>query len=148
MSATSVTYAACPKCLKMNKISIERAKKTKPVCGACQAEIQFHNGVLDVTLAQARSMITKSPVPVVIDFWAPWCAPCRSFAPTYTSVANEMVDRAVFLKLNTEAEQEAGPYYGIRGIPTLAVFKGGAELERQSGALPQEHLKRWLSSKI
>jgi thioredoxin 2 len=138
------TVAACPKCLKLNRIDLARAKTRRPVCGACQTEFDFHEGVLNVGTEQLRALIKGSPLPVIVDFWAPWCAPCRAFAPTFTQVAQEEAGRATFVKLNTEADAIASQAFGIRGIPTLAVFRQGQELERQAGAFPYQAFKAWV----
>ena len=140
-----MTYAACPSCLKLNKISVARARKQKPVCGACKHEINVHGAVVNTTTKGLKTLIAKSPLPVVVDFWAPWCGPCRGFAPTFEKVAEEKAGQIVFTKVNTEADQEASPTFGIRGIPLIVAFKDNNEIARQSGALPYEYFGRWVA---
>lgn len=139
------TFASCPKCLKLNKISLAKAKALSPVCGACGAAIDFHDGVLNASTQQLQKLIEKSPQPVIVDFWAPWCAPCRSFAPTFSRVAQEGAGQAVFVKVNTEENMHASQAFQVRGIPTIAVFRGGVEVDRLGGALPYEHFKHWVA---
>src|SRR5262245_61445482 len=133
---TTTTYAACPQCLKLNRLDtarvLEGAQKAK--CGSCGAAIDLYGGATPVTAKQLEALIAASPLPVVVDFWAPWCGPCVAFAPTYAKAAQELAGQAVFVKLDTEQEPQAAAAQGIRGIPTLAVFRGGREVKRQSGA--------------
>lgn len=139
----ATTYAACNDCKVLNKFDSQRAGN--PICGRCKSPLPVHGGVTEATEGGLRCLIESSPIPVVVDFWAPWCAPCRSFAPTFESSASRHVGKAVFAKVNTEAEQIAGKNHGIRGIPTLIVFAGGKEVARKSGALDQNSLERWLN---
>ena len=137
------TYAPCSKCHRLNRIPLS-AEGRVAVCGACQTSIPIHGGVVEVDAVGLQKLIQKSPLPVVVDFWAPWCGPCRMFAPTYQQAAKDLEGRFVFAKLDTEAHPEGAAPHGIRSIPTLMVFQNGREKKRQSGAAPLESFKGWL----
>lgn len=139
------TYTVCPKCNKVNRIDMDLAKSKTPICGSCKTEVDFHDGVTHLSTEQLQKLIRTSPIPVVVDFWAPWCGPCRSFAPTFKSMAHKKRGEFVFVKINTEENQDAGSLFSIRGIPTVTAFKSGSEIQRQSGALPEPHFEKWLS---
>lgn len=100
-------------------------------------EVNEQNFAAEVVEASDR-------VPVVIDFWAPWCGPCKMFAPTFAQMAGKYAGRVRFAKVNTEAEQLLAGQHNIRSIPTLALFKGGREVDRVAGALPPQQLEAWL----
>jgi thioredoxin 2 len=141
----SAGYTVCPKCMNVNKINLESAKTKVPSCGHCGTDLDYHDGLTNLSTQQVKKLIQKSPLPVVIDFWAPWCAPCRSFAPTFSSVAHSKEGKVVFVKMNTEDHPDAGQQFGIRGIPTVAAFKAGKEVARQSGAMPQPIFENWVN---
>jgi thioredoxin 2 len=144
----SSTYAPCPSCHKLNRVSLDEANAKEPICGHCKTALPVHFGLVEVNGAGLKKLIEKSPLPVVTDFWAPWCGPCKAFAPTFQQVAQRYADRAVFVKLNTEAHPAAGDAYKVRGIPTLVVFRDGAEKVRMSGALPLAEFSDWLDSAL
>lgn len=136
------TYAVCESCKRLNRVQLNSDKA--PVCGACKSELQIHGAIVEASDSTLQTLISKSPLAVVVDVWAPWCGPCRAFAPTFEEVGNRFAGKAVFVKLNSEQNQRAAGALGVRGIPTIMVFKNGSEVTRQSGAMPKEMLEQWL----
>lgn len=137
------TYAICDSCKKINRVSLNENKT--PICGSCKSELPIHGAVVEGSDSNLQSLIQKSPVPVVVDVWAPWCGPCRSFAPTFEELSKQFAGQFVFVKLNSDENQQTAGRLGIRGIPTLLIFKQGQEVTRQSGALPREYFSQWLN---
>lgn len=139
-------HLVCPHCNTTNRVPADRLG-AEPVCGRCQkALIDGHPPSLGEDAFEAQ--VAKSDLPVVVDFWAPWCGPCRMMAPAFEQASEQMKLRARFVKVNTDEEEAVSRQFAIRSIPTLAVFKGGREIARQSGAMSAGDLVRWVNSVI
>ena len=137
-------HLICPQCQARNRVAeSDLAKEVN--CGRCQAGLLPQQPVV-LTDASFQRYVAGTELPVVVDYWAPWCGPCRMMAPQFEQAAQAMQGRAVFAKLDTEANPQTGAAQGIRSIPTLAVFVGGREVARQSGAMPAADLQRWGAS--
>jgi thioredoxin 2 len=137
----------CTSCGALNKVPVN-AEQGKAKCGKCSHSLNHNDSVHEVNGTVLAKAILNSPIPVIVDFWAPWCGPCLGFAPTFKQFAAAYKGKALFLKCDTESNQDAGSRFGIRSIPTLIVFENEKEKARQSGALPYPHLEKWVGGHI
>lgn len=136
----------CPHCQAINRIPVDRAP-TDANCGKCKKPL-FTGQPLDLNQAGFDRFLTHNELPLVVDFWAEWCGPCKMMAPVFKQVAPQVEPRARLIKVNTEIEQSLAARYQIRSIPTLMVFSGGKETARLSGALDQRSLLSWINQNI
>ncbi|PIE13241.1 MAG: thiol reductase thioredoxin [Rhodobacterales bacterium] len=143
MSSTS--KLTCLDCGQLNRVPGDRMGSAK--CGTCGARL-LSGKVAEVDLATLQKAVRNDDLPLVVDFWAPWCGPCRMMAPEFSKAAATLNGTARLVKLNTEDHPQAGAKYGIRGIPTMAGFAGGREKARQSGAMPAQSIVEWVKSAV
>jgi thioredoxin 2 len=134
----------CPHCGAANRVPQARLNEN-PNCGRCKAAL-FDGHPAELDAAAFEAQVARSDVPVVVDFWAPWCGPCRVMAPAFAQAAKALEPGYRFAKVNTEEQPQLASRFGIRSIPTLAVFRHGREIARQAGAMDQAALVRWIQA--
>ena len=123
----------CPHCFSVNNVPQKESYK-KANCGKCKQSL-LDTKPIELTQANFDDVVVNSDIPVIVDFWAPWCGPCKMMGPVFEQTATQFPLKTLFVKVNTENEQNLGARFGIRSIPTLMIFKNGKEVERISGAL-------------
>ena len=135
-------HVVCPHCVTVNRVLPERLGAGAR-CGHCKSPL-FTGKPIELSDTTFETTVNKSELPLVVDFWAAWCGPCRMMAPHFERAAAELEPNVRLAKLNTEEASNTAMRYAIRSIPTLAVFRGGREVSRQAGAMDYPTLLRWI----
>lgn len=139
----------CPICGANNRVPQEKIKQgLQPVCGRCKTTLPVHRRPITVTDANFSAEVERSPLPTLLDMWAPWCGPCRIIAPVIEELAEEMAGRARVGKLNVDENPITAQRFNIQGIPALLVLKGGREIDRIVGVQPKSEIVRRLELAI
>jgi thioredoxin 2 len=141
---SNLLQVVCPHCHTTNRVPGERLEQN-PNCGQCKNAL-FTGQPVALDAASFDRHVERSDLPVVVDFWAPWCGPCRTMAPAFAQAASMLEPHFRLAKVNTEEAQALAARFGIRSIPTLAVFRHGREVARQAGAMDVSSLVRWVRS--
>jgi thioredoxin 2 len=152
-NAPDVALIACPSCGATNRVPrVKLAQGRVPRCGRCKTLLSIPDFAADepvvVTDASFATEVERSPLPVLVDAWAPWCGPCRVVAPAVDALAAELAGRVRVAKLNVDDNPQVAERFELRSIPTLLVFKGGREVDRMVGALPKAEIARRLERAI
>ncbi len=137
-------HIVCPHCQTINRLPAERLGE-RPDCGRCHRPL-FETKPLNLDTAAFERQREHSDVALLVDFWAPWCGPCKTMAPAFEQAAVQLEPQFRLLKINTDTEQELSARYQIRSIPTLMLFRNGREVARQAGALGTGDIVRWARS--
>ncbi|MDC8770435.1 thioredoxin TrxC [Roseateles albus] len=132
----------CPHCLTKNRVPDERAAQD-PVCGKC-GQALLSGEVVELSDANFDAVVASSELPVLVDFWAPWCGPCRQMAPQFAIAAKQLKGQVLLVKVNSDESPQLSQRFGIRSIPTLLQMQQGKELQRMSGALQAPQIVGWL----
>ena len=133
----------CPNCLSVNNVPLKDSYK-KANCGKCKESL-LNTKPVELNQGNFDEVVVNSDIPVIVDFWAPWCGPCKMMGPNFEKAATKFPLKTLFAKVNTQNEQNLGARFGIRSIPTLIIFKKGKEVHRISGALDENALRQLIS---
>ncbi|AVR97410.1 thioredoxin TrxC [Pseudoduganella armeniaca] len=144
--STDSLHVVCPHCDGVNRVPAQRLGE-HPTCGKCQLAL-FAGKPADLASARFLKHIERSDLPVLVDFWAPWCGPCRTMAPFYEQAAKRLEPHVRVVKVDTEANPDIGARYAIRSIPTLALFRNGREVARQAGAMDANNIVGWVARQM
>jgi thioredoxin 2 len=140
---TEPAVVRCAQCGTGNRV--HAAAGGIPHCARCGRPLAW---LARATAGEFAAVVEHSPIPVLVDFWAPWCGPCRMVEPAVEKLARDLAGRLKVAKLNTDEEPSVQARFGVRGIPTLILLEGGRELDRVTGALPEPALRKWLAARL
>ncbi len=141
---TDTKQCVCPACMAVNRIPDTRLSDN-PKCGKCKSPI-FTGKPLDLRDHNFAKVIAKSELPVVVDFWAQWCGPCKMMEPDFAKAAATMSPNSIFAKVNTELAQQTASKFDIRSIPSILIFKNGQSVARQAGAMNTQQIIDWVKA--
>ncbi len=139
-------HVVCPHCVAVNRIPEERLV-ARPRCGKC-GERLFSGKPVELSQATFQKHLQKNEIPLLVDFWAPWCGPCKMMGPAFAEAAAQLEPRLRLAKVNTEIEQTLGAQLNIRSIPTMILFHNGVEKVRQAGAMNSAGIIQWVNSQL
>ena len=143
---SSPSHIVCPHCSATNRIPADRLPDD-PKCGKCKQPL-FTGTPVDLSDQNFKKHIAKNDIPVVVDFWASWCGPCKMMAPEFKKAAAELEPLVRFAKLDTENNQQTAAQFGIRSIPTMILYKKGKEVAQQAGAMSAAQISQWIKSHL
>ena len=141
---TDSVHIVCPHCQSINRVPMAKVDD-HPNCGRCQLPL-FSGEPIELTAATFARHAERNDIPLLVDFWAPWCGPCKMMAPQFQQAARLLEPKVRLAKANTEAEPHLAAQFGIRSIPTLALFRNGREIARQAGAMGAQDIVHWASA--
>ena len=141
MTAPDARHLVCPHCDAINRVPASRLPD-QPNCGQCHQPL-LHGKPVNLTVNNAERHLTRNDIPVLVDFWAPWCGPCQMMGPAFAQAAAAL-PQLRFAKIDTQTETTLGQRFNIRSIPTLVLFVNGREVKRQAGAMDAASIQRWV----
>lgn len=140
------SLVVCPQCAGLNRVPYQRFGEN-PKCGKCKQPL-FTGKPVELTDASFNQFLNRGDLPLVVDFWADWCGPCKMMAPAYAEAAAQIEPRAILAKVDTERNQQLAQRFAIRSIPTLALFKEGKQVASQAGAMGLPQLIQWIEGHL
>lgn len=140
----TTSHIVCPNCDAINRIETQRMTN-KPICGRCKQPL-FQGSAVELNDKTFSKHISKNDIPVVVDFWAAWCGPCKMMAPAFQQTATQLEPHVRFAKLDTENNPQTATQFNIRSIPTMILFKKGQEIARQAGAMSKAQISQWIQA--
>lgn len=135
-------HAVCPACQTVNAVLASRIRE-HPVCAKCAASL-LPGQPMDLTDQTFERFVTRSHLPVLVDFWAPWCGPCKMMAPAFAQAANALRGEVILAKIDTEAQRHVSSRFAIQSVPSLVLLRQGREIARTAGALPAGQIQAWV----